>query len=69
MIPSINFGQVVQLTLKNGGSYRQKLADDREDGQKLKIRTTPSVIIGDQLIGGAQPISVYVQVIDALLAK
>ena len=68
-IPSINFGQVVQLSLKNEASYRQKLDEDREEGQKLKIRTTPSVIIGDQLIRGTQPISVYLQVIDVLLTK
>ena len=68
-IPEINFGNIIQLSLKNEASYRRKLDADREDGQKLKIRTTPSVIIGDQLIRGAQPTSVYLQIIDALLAK
>lgn len=68
-IPDINFGQIIQLSLKNEAAYRLKLDKDREEGQKLKIRTTPSVIIGDQLIRGAQPTSVYLQVIDALLAE
>lgn len=68
-IPEINFGDIIQLSLKNETSYRRKLDVDREEGRKLKIRTTPSVIIGDQLIRGAQPTSVYLQVIDALLAK
>ena len=53
----------------NEEKYQEKIDADKAEGAKLNIKTTPSVIIGDQVIKGAQPTEVYLQVIDSLLPK
>ncbi|KKW33238.1 MAG: DSBA oxidoreductase [Parcubacteria group bacterium GW2011_GWA1_53_13] len=68
-ISGIDVGKVIQLSLKNEEKYQEKIDADKAEGAKLNIKTTPSVIIGDQVIKGAQPTEVYLQVIDSLLPK
>jgi protein-disulfide isomerase len=45
-----------------------QVRQDAEDAAALGIRGTPSLVIGDQLVVGAQPISVILAAIDAELA-
>ncbi|HLE49695.1 MAG TPA: thioredoxin domain-containing protein [Patescibacteria group bacterium] len=66
-LPEINLGSVLQLTLKNESVYREKIKADKDEGARLNIKTTPSILIGGQVIRGAQPAAVYTQVIDSLL--
>lgn len=66
-IREINLGNVLQLTLKNETAYREKINRDKDEGVRFNIKTTPSVLIGGQVIRGAQPIAVYTEVIDSLL--
>jgi len=44
-------------------------AKDMQDGQAAGITGTPGFIINGQLISGAQPFSVFQQIIEAELAK
>lgn len=49
------------------GKYAQKVQDDMKQGAAAGIRGTPGFIINGQLVSGAQPYSVFEQVINAAL--
>jgi protein-disulfide isomerase len=42
---------------------------DMEDGRELGIRGTPSIVVGDKLVIGAQPLATLREVVDAELAR
>lgn len=67
-LPAID-GPAVEKTLKeNASTYQQAIADDLAEGEAMGIEGTPGVIIGDQLISGAQPYSVFKAAVDRMLA-
>ena len=53
----------------DSGKMASETAKDLQDGQDVGISGTPGFIINGQLISGAQPFSVFKQVIDAELVK
>lgn len=53
----------------DSGKYALEVQNDFADGKKVGISGTPAFFINGQLIVGAQPYSVFKNVIDAELAK
>ena len=56
-------------TCLDTGKMKAEIQKDFADGQKVGIQGTPGFVVNGQLISGAQPFSVFQQVIDAELAK
>ncbi len=50
------------------GKHEQEVLQDLEDGQSYGATGTPAFFINGELVSGAQPFSVFQQVIDAALA-
>jgi len=69
-------GYAAQLDLDTGafndcldsGKHQGEVEKDLEDGQASGVTGTPAFFINGQLVSGAQPFSVFQQVIDQLLA-
>ena len=59
--------KAMQLAVKNADVYQKEMDADKAEGGAMGIRGTPGTIIGKQLISGAQPYSVFKQVIDLAL--
>jgi len=59
--------KVVQLVASKGDVYQKEMDADKAEGTAMGITGTPSTIIGKQLISGAQPYSVFKQIIDLTL--
>ncbi len=55
-------------TCLDSGQMAPEVQKDFSDGQRAGIQGTPGFIINGQLVSGAQPFSVFQQVIDAALA-
>ena len=53
----------------DSGEMASEVRKDMSDGQSAGIRGTPGFIINGQLVSGAQPFSVFQQVIEAELAR
>lgn len=68
-IPGIDADQVSLLMEQNKDKYQKELDDDNQEGAKFGVSGTPGFVIGDQSISGAQPLSTFTQIIDALLKK
>ncbi len=66
-IPGIDANKVSQLMTKNRAQYIQEENADKTEGAKFNINGTPGFVIGTQSIYGAQPTSVFTQMIDAEL--
>ena len=54
-------------TCLNNPKHKTEIQKDMSDGTKAGIRGTPGFVINGQLISGAQPFSVFQQIIDAEL--
>jgi protein-disulfide isomerase len=52
----------------DSGKYEQEVLQDMQDGQAAGASGTPAFFINGQHVSGAQPFSVFQQVIDAALA-
>ncbi len=52
----------------DSGEYEQEVLQDMQDGRASGVTGTPAFFINGQLLSGAQPFSVFQQVIDAALA-
>jgi protein-disulfide isomerase len=50
------------------GKQSSEVEKDLEDGQAFGVTGTPAFFINGQLVSGAQPFSVFQQIIDAALA-
>ena len=68
-IPGIDADRVSALMEEKKEAYQKELDDDNQEGSKFGVTGTPGFVVGDQSISGAQPTSVFTQVIDALLEK
>ena len=53
----------------DSGKMASEVAKDMQDGQAIGISGTPGFVINGQLVSGAQPFTVFKQVIDGELAK
>ena len=56
-------------TCFSSGKHRAEVQKDFNDGQAAGVSGTPAFFINGKLISGAQPYSVFKQIIDAELAK
>ncbi len=63
----INSVKVGQLMTNNANEYQQEMSADRAEGSSFGINGTPGVIIGNNIIAGAQPYSAVKQLIDLQL--
>ena len=68
-IPGIDADRVSALMEEKKDIYQKELDEDNQEGTKFGVSGTPGFVVGDQSISGAQPLSVFTQVIDALLEK
>ena len=59
--------KVVQFVKTKGAVYQKEMDADKAEGAAFGISGTPGNIIGKQLVEGAQPYSVFKQVIDLTL--
>ncbi|MEK9176450.1 MAG: thioredoxin domain-containing protein [Patescibacteria group bacterium] len=66
-IPGIDADQVSSLMDQKKEEYQKELNEDNQEGAKFGVSGTPGFVIGDQSISGAQPLSTFTQIIDALL--
>ncbi len=68
-IPGIDADQVSALMDQKKEAYQKELDEDIQEGTKFGVSGTPGFVIGDQSISGAEPLSTFTQIIDALLKK
>lgn len=66
-IAGIDATKVAEDVKANTDAYSQKAGETTAEAQKLGIQATPSFIINDQLVEGAQPFAQFQSVIDSLL--
>ena len=52
----------------DSGKYEQEVLQDMQDGRAAGVSGTPAFFINGQLVSGAQPFTVFQQIIDELLA-
>lgn len=65
----IDAARVGQLLSEKRATYEAAVAADRNEGQSFGINSTPSTIIGTQMLSGAQPVAAVSALIDAQLAN
>lgn len=53
----------------DAGTHTEEVQKDFEDGQASGVGGTPAFFINDRYVSGAQPFSVFQQVIDAVLEE
>ncbi len=63
----INTAQLSSAIAKNQSAYQAEIDADKQEGSSMGIVSTPSFVIGTQLIVGAQPASVFTQAINSQL--
>ncbi|HKZ50489.1 MAG TPA: DsbA family protein [Dehalococcoidia bacterium] len=51
------------------GKYRQRVQDDRQEGQRMSVRSTPTFFIGNTKIEGNLPYERFRAVIEETLAR
>ena len=61
--------RVMQLMQSNAAKYKTAMESDKADGNKVGVSGTPAMLIGSQMISGAQPYAQVKAVIDSELAK
>lgn len=66
-IPGIDAAKVAADVKANTDAYKKATDLDRAEAQKVGVNSTPSLIIGTQLIKGAYPYPTFQAAIDALL--
>ncbi len=59
--------KVSQLMESKKAEYQKKMDDDKAEGKTFGTEGTPAVIIGKQMIFGAQPLSTFKIIIDEML--
>ncbi len=66
-MPGIDANKISSLMEKKADEYQQEQDADKAEGGQFGIAGTPGFVIGNQQITGAQPTSVFTQMIDSLL--
>lgn len=65
----LDTARIQKLIDDKGAEYQAAIRADRDEGSSFGINGTPSVIIGETMLSGAQPFSAFQPLIDAELAK
>jgi len=68
-VSGVDANKVSQLMESKKSEYQKEADADKTEGTKFNITGTPGFVVGTQSIFGAQPLSVFTQLIDAELAK
>jgi protein-disulfide isomerase len=68
-VPGIDTDKVVALMNQKKSTYDAAIQADRDEGSSFGVNGTPAIIIGTQLLSGAQPYSTLSQLVDQELAK
>lgn len=68
-MPGIDADKVAGLMGQKQPEYQQEQDADRAEGAQFGISGTPGFVIGSETVSGAQPASVFTQLIDAELNK
>lgn len=66
-IAGIDGAKVEKLLNSKKDEYQKEMDADQAEGSGFGVNGTPGFVIGTQIISGAQPTSVFTQVIDSLL--
>ena len=66
-IAGIDSAKVEKLINSKKDEYQKEMDEDSAEGSGFGVNGTPGFVIGTQSISGAQPVSVFTQVIDSLL--
>lgn len=66
-IAGIDAAKVAADVKANESAYQRAIDSDRAEAQKAGVNSTPSLVIGNQLIIGARPFSDFQPAIEALL--
>ena len=66
-IPGVDAAAVTAAVKANESRYKGLIESDRAEGARFNINSTPSFIIGKQVIAGAQPAAVFEAAIEAVL--
>jgi len=68
-IQGIDADAIANLMDQRHTIYQAEQDDDKREGAQFGINGTPGFVLGTQTLAGAQPISVFTQLIDAQLNK
>jgi protein-disulfide isomerase len=68
-VGGIDAEAISRLMEEKKGEYQKEQDADKAEGSGFGVRGTPGFVIGTQLIAGAQPLSVFTQLIDAELNR
>lgn len=68
-IPGLDSGLVKSLLDAKNNTYQSAIDSDLDTAKKLGLRSAPTIIIGKQILVGAQPYSSLSQLIDLELVK
>jgi len=66
-VSEINADAVLKLSIEKRSEYQKEQDADKVEAAAFGISGTPGFVIGTQTISGAQPTSVFTQIIDAQL--
>lgn len=66
-IPGIDANKVSQLMESKKAEYQKAMDADKAEGSGFGVSGTPSLIVGKQLVVGAQPTTAFTTIIDQLL--
>ena len=66
-ITGVDATKVAADVKANAAAYQAMMDADKAEGQKAGVNSTPSIVIGTQLIAGAQQYATYKSVIDPLI--
>ncbi|MHB1316752.1 MAG: thioredoxin domain-containing protein [Minisyncoccota bacterium] len=68
-IPGIDADKVSSLMEENKTNFQQEQDEDKQEASQFGINGTPGFVIGTQVISGAQPVSIFTQLIGIELNK
>ena len=69
VLTSSETSRVMQLIDSNASKYQAAMDADKAEGAKNGVQGTPAMVIGTQMVSGAQPYAQFKAAIDAELAK
>ncbi len=68
-ISGIDADRISALMDQKKDQYLKELEEDQKEGTKFGVNGTPGFVIGTQSVSGAQPSSIFTQIIDNELSK
>jgi protein-disulfide isomerase len=67
-IPGLDAKRIKADVEANAAAYDARIAAERDEGQKVGVNATPSIVVGTELIQGALPFADFKAVIDRLIS-